>query len=264
LPSSQFSQACFCQHWEKQKDRALLINDINNIRQILVASHLFAADNEDFLPNPCWGGPGGAASRACWAHGPGIADAAGRDDIITISNQLRSFRTSQLFPYLPEVKVLTCPVDAKDAKGAKKALFRARSIKITSYVWNGAISGYQDPPALPAQPFSKYKMGNLRPTGILLWEANEDDIAFLFNDLGNTPHEGISQRHGSGRFARSKGQDVGGIATMGNITGSAFTVKLRKWFSPDLAGKNVWPASPNPAGPNDAWFNPASKTGTLN
>ncbi|HVK57202.1 MAG TPA: hypothetical protein VM735_00350 [Candidatus Kapabacteria bacterium] len=107
-------------------------------------------------------------------------------------------------------------------------------------------------------------MGNLRPTGILLWEANEDDIAFLFNDLGNTPHEGISQRHGSGRFARSKGQDVGGIATMGNITGSAFTVKLRKWFSPDLAGKNVWPASPNPAGPNDAWFNPASKTGTLN
>ncbi|HEX7861381.1 MAG TPA: type II secretion system protein [Verrucomicrobiae bacterium] len=248
----------------KAKDRALLSNDLNNIKQILLAAHMFAGDNDDFLPNPCWGGPGGASGRACWAHGPGIPDSAGRDDAVTISNQLRFFKTGQLAPYLADPKVLMCPKDVKDANGAKKALFKARSIKLTSYVWNGAIISYQDPPALPAQPFSKYRMGSLRPTGILLWEANEDEVAYLFNDLGNTPHEGISQRHGAARNAKTRAQDTGGIATMGNITGSAFTVKLKKWFSPEMAGKNVWPATPNPAGPNDAWYNPASKTGTLN
>jgi hypothetical protein len=28
-----------------------------------------------------------------------------------------------------------------------------------------------------------------------------------------------------------------------------------------LAGKNVWPNTPNPVGPNDAWYNPAVKNG---
>ena len=248
----------------KAKERALLANDLNNIKQIILGAHMFAGDNDDFMPNPCWGGPGGAATRDCWGHGKGIPDSAGRDDATTVSNQLRYFKLGQLGPYIQDVKVLTCPQDAKDSKGAKKTLYKARSIKVTSYVWNGALISYQDPPALPAQPFSKYRMGSLRPTGILMWEANEDEVAYLFNDLGNTPHEGISQRHGAGRYAKSRGQDTGGIATMGNITGSAFTVKLKKWFSPDLAGKNVWPATPNPSGPNDAWYNPASKTGTQN
>jgi hypothetical protein len=105
-------------------------------------------------------------------------------------------------------------------------------------------------------------MGSLRPTGILLWEGNEDESAYLFNDLGNTPHEGISQRHGSARGAKDQAEDVGGIATMGNISGSAFTMKMSKWFSPTMAGKNIWPATANPDGPNDAWYNPASKNGT--
>ena len=38
----------------KAKDRALLVNDLNNIRQIMLASHLFAGDNDDYLPYPSW------------------------------------------------------------------------------------------------------------------------------------------------------------------------------------------------------------------
>jgi prepilin-type N-terminal cleavage/methylation domain-containing protein len=244
----------------RAKDRALMSNDLNNIRQILLASHLFAGDNEDYLPYPCWGGPGGAAGRDCWAHGKGIPDAAGKDDPLTISNQLRFFRTSQLGPYIQNTKTLTCPQDEKDRYGIKKAKFKQRSIKITSYIWNGAIISYADQPL--NKPFSKHKMDQYRPTGILLWEGNEDETAYLFNDLGNTPHEGISQRHGSGRVARDQAQDVGGIAPVGTISGSAFTVKMQKWFSPQLAGKNIWPATANPEGPNDAWYNPDSKNGT--
>ena len=106
-------------------------------------------------------------------------------------------------------------------------------------------------------------MGSLRPTGILLWEANEDMTAFNFNDVGNQPHEGISQRHATTRYATAQTDIIGGIATFGTLSGTATTIKISRWFSPELAGKNIWPANPNPAGPNDAWYNPDSRNGTF-
>src|SRR5687768_5284950 len=126
----------------RAKDRALMANDLNNIKQILLATHLFSTDNDDYLPYPCWGGPGGAAGRDCWAHGKGIPDAAGKDDPVTISNQLRFFYTGQLGKYIQNTKTLICPQDEKDRWGAKKRKYKERSIKITSYIWNGAIISY--------------------------------------------------------------------------------------------------------------------------
>lgn len=34
----------------KAKDRALLSNDLNNIKQIVLRAHMFSADNGDYLP----------------------------------------------------------------------------------------------------------------------------------------------------------------------------------------------------------------------
>jgi prepilin-type N-terminal cleavage/methylation domain-containing protein len=242
----------------RAKDRALLTADLNNIRQIMLASHMFAGDNDDFLPYPSWGGP----DRDCWAYAANIPDAAGNDSLTVISNQVEYFKRGQLAPYLASnQKVLMCPKDESDRRvGRKKIKYKERSIKITSYSFNGAIIAYQ------AQPTeiktSKFRLGALRPTGILLWEANEDMTSFNFNDVGNTPHEGISQRHASSRFATAQTDIVGGIATFGTLSGSATTIKISRWFSPDLAGKSIWPATANPAGPNDAWYNPASRDGT--
>jgi len=39
----------------RAKDRALLANDLNNIRQVVVAASLFAGDNNDYLPYASWG-----------------------------------------------------------------------------------------------------------------------------------------------------------------------------------------------------------------
>jgi prepilin-type N-terminal cleavage/methylation domain-containing protein len=245
----------------KAKDRALLANDLNNIKQILLGAHMFSSDNDDFLPYPCWGGPAGARARDCWGHAAGIPDAAGNDSLTIISNQLTYLKRGQLGNYVEATRTFTCPKDESDrGAGVKKLKFKQRSLKITSYIWNGATIAYQDQPV--TKPFSKYRLGSLRPTGILMWEGNEDETAYLFNDLGNTPHEGISQRHAGSRTARAQDDNVNGIATIGNLTGAAFTVKMSKWFSPELAGKAIWPAAANPSGPNDAWFNPESKNGT--
>ena len=242
----------------KAKDRALLVNDLNNIRQIMLASHLFAGDNEDYLPYTSWGFP---PDRDNWAHDAKIEDGAGKDSSLNWSNQVASFKRGQLGPYINEVKTLTCPKDASErGTGKGKADFKRRQIKITSYVWNGAIIGYAAP--LPAIKTSKFRLTSLRATGILLWEGPESEEQYLFNDVGNQPHEGVSQRHGGSRRPTDQKQNVGGIAPVGTLSGSAYSVKMFKWFSPDLAGKNIWPAAANPKGPNDAWYNPDSKDGT--
>jgi len=239
------------------KSRAMLANDLNNIRQVMLATHMFASDNNDYLPYPSWGG----ADRDCWAHAANIPDAAGNDSPTIISNQLRFAKRGQLGPYL-EVSVFMCPKDVADSKvGIKKTRFKERTIKITSYSFNGAIIAYQSQPA--SITTSKFKLSGLRSTGILLWEANEDMTAYNFNDVGNQPHEGISQRHGSSKIAASQTDNVGGVATFGNLTCAAYTIPMKRWFSPELAGKNIWPATQNPQGPNDAWYNPDSKTGTF-
>jgi len=242
----------------RAKDQALLTSDLNNIRQIMLASHLFASDNEDFLPYPGWDG----LVRDCWVHGANMPDGKGIDNATIISNQVEYFKRGQLAPYLGNnEKVLMCPKDDKDRRfGEKKKRFKERSIKITSYCFNGAIIAYTTQPL--AIKTSKFRLGSLRTTGILLWEANEDMTAYNFNDGGNQPSEGISQRHATARNATAQNDLVGGIATCGTLSGTATKIKIKRWFSPDLAGTHIWPAPFNPDGPNDAWYNPENRNGT--
>jgi prepilin-type N-terminal cleavage/methylation domain-containing protein len=246
----------------KAKDRALLTNDLNNIRQCMLAANLFGSDNDDYLPYTGWGPP----DRDTWLYaanlnGKAFPDGVGKTGSQVFSNQLEYFKASQLGPYIPAPRVLTCPKDEKDRSvGRKKELFAKRNIKYTSYVWNGAIIAFQVQPL--TLKTSKFKLSQLPPTGILQWENNEDFDEYNWNDGANTPHEGISQRHAGARSTSKIADNVGGIATMGNLSGSAFTIKIAKWHSPQLAGKNVWPNTANPSGPNDVWYNPDAKDGT--
>ena len=241
----------------KAKDRAQLATDLSGIRQIVLAAHLFAGDNNDYIPYPSWGYP---ADRDNWAHAAKIVDGGGKDDPVTISNQVASFHKGQLGPYLQAVQLLTCPKDlAERSSGKGKADYKRRQIKITSYVWNGAIIGYVVPPA--TQLTSTYKLGSLRPTGILMWEGPESESSSLFNDVGNQPHEGISQRHGPSRRPKDQTEQLGGVAPVGRLDGSAGAMKMQLWFSPDYAGKPIWPAAAKFQGPNDCWYNPGAKDG---
>jgi prepilin-type N-terminal cleavage/methylation domain-containing protein len=245
----------------KARDRALLTTDLNQIRQILLASHGFAADNLDYLPFSGWGG---LPDRDCWAYSKDLArfPGAGRNDAATISNQVECFKKGELAPYLSTVKVLTCPKDLTERQsGVKQKQFVRRDIKIISYLFNGAITGYGDSmdPAIGA--FSKWKLSVFRPTGMLVWEADEMQSDYVFNDASSTPHEGISRRHASVRPPKDQSEKINGIATFGNLSGSAFTAKLSQWLSREMAGPNIWPQTPAFDGPNDAWYVPGTKNG---
>src|SRR6476659_10284525 len=40
----------------KAKDKAQMTLDINNVKQILLANHMYAGDNNDYSAHPTWGG----------------------------------------------------------------------------------------------------------------------------------------------------------------------------------------------------------------
>jgi len=243
------------------KDRTYVVNDLNNIRQVLLASHMFANDNNDYMPFCGWGG---LPDRDCWAYSKALASypGAGRNDPITYSNQVQAFKKGQLGNYLSSTeKVLTCPKDYSERQtGVKLRQYIRRDIKIISYLWNGAINGYESGD-VNRITLSKWTLSTFRPTGMLIWEADEMQSEYVFNDASSTPHEGISRRHASSRIAKDQTDTVKGIATFGNLSGAAFPAPLIKWLSREFAGPAIWPQEPVFDGPNDAWYVPGTRNG---
>ena len=47
----------------RAKERAQMVTDLDNTRQILLATHLYAGEENDFLPRPGWQIP-----FSCWAY----------------------------------------------------------------------------------------------------------------------------------------------------------------------------------------------------
>ena len=56
----------------KAKDKAQNVIDFNNTKNIMLATLMFAGDNDEYMPRPAWGN-----STDCWAFGKGMAQVAG-------------------------------------------------------------------------------------------------------------------------------------------------------------------------------------------
>ena len=254
----------------KAKDKAQATIDFNNTRQTMIAAHMYANDDEDHLPHPTWGGNGTGLDG--WAYGTAlmsrhagpVSEARIRDQE---QNQIEAFKTGQLAPYLGfAVKTMMCPKDVVESRGSKRKLYLQRPIKIISYDWNGQIGGYITAyagrgAALPNG--STFKLSALRPTGILQWEKDEL-IPFYFNDAGNHPGEGISQRHGGGNAVKTR-VDVKGGASVGLLDGGARRITYREYY--EMSGP---PGGGLPPGsdikrtvpaPNDLYYDPRDPYG---
>jgi len=236
----------------KAKDRAQNTVDLNNVKQVLLASHMYTTDNNDYLAHPSWGGDLTGPDNWCYAtrnNGripggpPAPVSAAGRtQQSAQYSNQLAFFRIGQLGSFLSTPKVLECPKDvAIRGQGRQKTWYLARAVKLTSYCMNGTIGGYVGPKSRDLAGRT-YKSTDFLPLDIQLWEQNETD-GFFFNDAGNNPEsggEGVSQRHaGSGAYKDIA--DKGGGAVVGRFGGTATFIKLRAFNDFLDARKNPRP-----------------------
>ena len=254
----------------KAKDKAQATIDYNNTRQTMLAAHMYANDDEDHLPHPTWGGNGTGADG--WAYGTElmsrVAGATSENRLrVQESNQIEAFKTGQLAPYLGFAhRVMMCPKDAVEARGTKRKLYLERPIKIISYDWNGQIGGYiaaMVGRATPLPSGTTFKISALRPTGIVQWEKDEL-IPFYFNDAGNHPGEGISQRHGGGNAQKAE-IDVKGGASVGILDGSSRRITYREYYQMSGSPPGGLPPGSTiqrsvPA-PNDLYYDPRDKYG---
>jgi hypothetical protein len=178
--------------------------------------------------------------------GPATApDCTARDvNTAQYSNQLSFFKIGQLGQYLGNThQVLTCPKDLaiRNTPGYKLSHFLPRSVKITTYCWNGTIAGY---PVAGLTPVGKtYKVSAFLPTDWQMWEMNDAD-PFNFNDAGNNAenaNEGLSRRHaGAGgwwKISSTAAQNLPGGAMVGSFGGTAQFIRWKK--CQDLINKRV-------------------------
>jgi len=238
----------------KAKDRAQLTLDLNNVKQILLASHMYSTDNGDYVPHPTWGGD--LSGPDGWAYatsnggripgGPATPGSAAGKDVNSpqFSNQVSFFKISQLGPFLSDYKTMWCPKDvATRGSGRLKTLWLGRPVKITSYCWNGTIG--ENVGSVGVQPANgrTYKVTDFLPTDWQLWEQNESD-PFFFNDAGNNPEsigETLSLRHaGSANWSAlpfAAARNLPGGAVVGTFGGTASLIKWNKCS--DLVARRV-------------------------
>ncbi len=237
----------------KAKDKAQNTLDLNNVRQIMLAMTMYTGDNEEYMPSPGWG-----LTVKCWAHGPNMATAAG--EVLptqrNFSNQLEKVKLGQLYPFLNTAQILVCPRDKVEQTGIKKAQFRQRDQKVSSYVWNGALISFGNLAGWDSRLLT-HRITAFKPTVILQWEADEMK-PFFFNDCSSFPDEGISQRHGGG-IAGNERVDVKGGGAVGLISGSAMTLKYHKFY--ELAGRVDGRGAGLRDVPNELWCDPNSARG---
>ncbi len=252
----------------RAKDKAHNSIDWNNNKQIMLALNMFSDAYEDYLPHPTWGsngvGPDGWAYRAsnagrcdkpahnwtgstsmpAYVGNPGIAGLAEQ-----LAGQVEAFKHGQLAVFLGNnANVLMCPKDKATSTGSNSKRYLSRPVKITSYTWNGNIirqwngrgnpgnGSYNHATKPSAMGGSNWrttwtrKRSATTPGDIVQWET-DDTNPFYFNDAGNQPLEGISQRHVTAGQNTRPDQDVGGSAAVGCVSGEALNLTFKKFYS---------------------------------
>jgi len=167
------------------KAKAVRSTCVNNNKQIGLATHMYAADNQDRMPYPNWGNnlPG-------WLYTP----TNGVPPRLDFANIPASYGSGQLWSYVKDFKVYLCPAD----KTNSNKYYSIRQNKLSTYVWNGAVTDYG------GHNGRTYRLGQFNPVAYYVWEPDEENYYRFFpgqscyNDASSAPTqgEGLGRRHG--------------------------------------------------------------------
>ena len=243
------------------KNRAQMVTDLNNNKQILMGTHMYCADNNDFLPKSSWTLPGETAlSFVSWANGvpflhgpvtPSTYASVYLQETKAYTGHGGNVATNQpalLNAYIPVASVFLCPADVPNA------LTYQRSQLMTSYMWNGAVEGYGTHKI--NNVLVPYKLSDFRRSDcILMWE-NDETLPAQWNDMANFPDEGVSLRHGKG-------------GTVGFFDGSSTRFNLMNFYEQaegaashqGYSAGTGWTYLSAGSLPNQLWCNPGLPNG---
>jgi prepilin-type N-terminal cleavage/methylation domain-containing protein len=220
------------------KEKAKRLNCVNNVRQLGLATQMYATDNRDFMPYPNWNPPW---IQQGWlydgsAGSPPNPNAAPYNVNPTLAYQggVPGNQGGLLWPFLKSIAIYHCPAD--DPTNAPGYTIRVN--KLSTYVENGAICGFG------ALSSASYKLAAFRQDAFIMWEP--DDYAptggTAYNDGSSYPNPAtdaaLGHRHGK----------VGGVVLC--VAGNVQFVKYSDWAS--------WALSTTK---NSVWCNPGSNNG---
>jgi len=207
----------------KAKEQAQRTKCINNIKQVLLSTHLYVNDNTDFMPYTSWSSGTTKVPNWCYTR---YRVATPADDRVN---------EGHLYPYHSVSNLYWCPVERTN-----NAFFRQREMQVSSYVMNGAVSSYTTSP--PGKPqYTTWKITEFRPDAMVYWEADERQPA-NYDNVASRPDEGVTQRHKNG-------------VVMGMFGGQFEYMRYLKYY--DEAGIGGFRG----ARPGRFWCNPATRTG---
>jgi len=210
------------------KEKAKRIQCVGNVRQLGLATHLYAGDSRDFLPYPNWDPP--------WLRGwlyDGSSGAPPTPDLTGYQGGVPGNQGGLLWPLVRNMGIYRCPDDPTNT-----VAFMSRPNKLSSYAENGTICGFG------ALGGKTYRIFDFEQDAYIMWEPDDytPTGATAFNDGASYPDPtvdaALGHRHGK----------VGGVVL--GIAGNVQFVKYTTWAG--LA------QSPNK---NSVWNNPGTRNG---
>ncbi len=218
----------------KAKEKALRIQCMSGLKQMLLGHIMYLQDNNDRLAPPNCGDMTGLTDPtvpAGWLYkgGQALPGIAG-------PNQTNGPSHGLYYPFLLSWKIYWCP-----AHMTNTSVWKSSNVKFCSYVMNGAVingsHGYEfEPSGIMGKT---YKSSDFKPTNMLWWEPDAESPGSqqYFNDAASEPNEGLTKRHGDG-------------AVIGMMDGHVEFIRWKRYFQII--------ADPNK---NDLWCYPGSWNG---
>jgi prepilin-type N-terminal cleavage/methylation domain-containing protein len=232
------------------KNRSQMVADINNCKQIMLASIMYGNNNNEHFPANGWNmnaknwGADALSPAGLMQLGPTTGGTKADYDRLYLPIQVPAFKRGLFGSYLQNPAILRCPSDKENIN------FYRRQQYLNSYVMNGAISRFALGDTV------RFSDPNVRGNYITIWENDEKRVPTpengnsfqgQWNDFSNYPDEGISTRHGDGAM----------IAT---VDGSATRMDMREFFK--IAG--TFPSGFPGGGPAPGGAQNTSKNNTAN
>ena len=217
----------------KAKDKAARTNCVSNNKQLGLAMHMYASDNNEFLPYPNWGAPNMPDGKPGpgWLYTPEGGGPPNLTSAKYTNNAVAAYTAGRYYEYMPNPKTFVCSLDTKSR------FYKDRANKLSTYIMNGAVCGYG---INSAKPFVSTKITAVwSPMCLIQWEPDENlggIGAFAYNDASSFPdrNEGIGRLHTKGGVVLALGGHVQFIDfnTFLREQTNAPTAKGLLWWSP--------------------------------